>query len=212
MAVHSNSRALQIPVASCTSIILSYPHDTNLISRQQFTITSAPEDPYVSVHIRQVGDFTQALGSRLGVGPAVVAAMTSAAMKGAEKDSKAGTTRGDFVELDPAVTSITLPHVRIDGPYGAPAEDVFNSEVAILVGAGIGKSRSYDSQTCGVLIVATCNDRCYPFRLDSQAHLVQTEKGKAGLSPTRRVLLGLSRRAFLWVVPEPASGGRGCTS
>ena len=114
---------------------------SQLTSRQQFTITSAPEDPYVSVHIRQVGDFTQALGSRLGVGPAVVAAMTSAAMKGAEKDSKTG-TRGDFVELDPAVTSITLPHVRIDGPYGAPAEDVFNSEVAILVGAGIGMYRS----------------------------------------------------------------------
>jgi NADPH oxidase len=103
-----------------------------------FTITSAPEDPYVSIHIRQVGDFTQALGERLGVGPSVVAAMTSAAMKGAEKDSKTGMTRGDFVEIDPAVTSITLPHVRIDGPYGAPAEDVFGSQVAILVGAGIG--------------------------------------------------------------------------
>ncbi|KAF8202852.1 NADPH oxidase isoform 1 [Pholiota molesta] len=67
-----------------------------------------------------------ALGSRLGVGPAVVAAMTSAAMKGAEKDSKTGITRGDFVELDPAVSSITLP------------QDVFGSQVAILVGAGIG--------------------------------------------------------------------------
>lgn len=64
--------------------------------------------------------------------------MTSAAMKGAEKEPTNGMTRGDFVELDPAVTSITLPQVRIDGPYGAPAEDVFSSEVAILVGAGIG--------------------------------------------------------------------------
>lgn len=64
--------------------------------------------------------------------------MTSAAMKGAEKDSKTGMLRGDFVEVDPAVTSITLPQVRIDGPYGAPAEDVFGSQVAILVGAGIG--------------------------------------------------------------------------
>ncbi|KAF8971404.1 NADPH oxidase A [Flammula alnicola] len=91
-----------------------------------FTITSAPEDPYVSVHIRQVGDFTRGLGDR------------SAAMKGAEKDSKIGMTRGDFVELDPTISSITLPQVRIDGPYGAPAEDVFSSEVAVLVGAGIG--------------------------------------------------------------------------
>lgn len=31
-----------------------------------------------------------------------------------------------------------LPRVRIDGPYGAPSEDVFRSDLAILVGAGIG--------------------------------------------------------------------------
>ena len=35
-------------------------------------------------------------------------------------------------------TSRPLPVVRIDGPYGAPAEDVFKSEVAVLIGAGIG--------------------------------------------------------------------------
>lgn len=44
--------------------------------------------------------------------------------------------RGDFVELSNAGSS--LPRIRIDGPYGAPAEDVFNSEVAVLIGAGIG--------------------------------------------------------------------------
>jgi NADPH oxidase len=109
------------------------------ISRFQwhpFTITSAPKDPYVSIHIRQVGDFTRALGDRLGVGPSVVAAMTSAAMKGSEKKENES-TRGDFVELD-ANGGLTLPTVRIDGPFGAPAEDVFDVEVAILVGAGIG--------------------------------------------------------------------------
>ncbi|KAF8922650.1 NADPH oxidase [Mucidula mucida] len=102
----------------------------------QFTITSAPEDPYVSIHIRQVGDWTKGLGDRLGVGPSVVAAMTSAAMKGSEKDEKFGqATRGDYVELD---GSSSLPAVRLDGPYGAPAEDVFGAEVAVLIGAGIG--------------------------------------------------------------------------
>ncbi|KAI0034013.1 NADPH oxidase isoform 1 [Vararia minispora EC-137] len=109
-----------------------------------FTITSAPEDPYVSVHIRQVGDWTQALGERVGAGPTVVAALTKAAMKGEERsfDEKYtdddAPTRGDFVELDPATAGRTMPMVRIDGPYGAPAEDVFRNEVAVLVGAGIG--------------------------------------------------------------------------
>ncbi|KAI0313512.1 NADPH oxidase [Amylostereum chailletii] len=109
-----------------------------------FTITSAPEDPYVSVHIRQVGDWTQALGERVGAGPSVVAALTKAAMKGDEKEdrdekySDEGPTRGDFVELDPSTSNRMMPAVRIDGPYGAPAEDVFNVEIAVLVGAGIG--------------------------------------------------------------------------
>lgn len=62
-------------------------------------------------------------------------------MKGGERDEKGATfegSRGDFVELDPASTTRPLPVVRIDGPYGAPAEDVFNVEIAVLVGAGIG--------------------------------------------------------------------------
>jgi NADPH oxidase len=103
---------------------------------EQFTITSAPKDPYISVHIRQVGDFTHALGERLGAGPDVVARMTAEAMSGADKrDSRR--SRGDFVELDFAVNA-NLPTVRIDGPFGAPAEDVFNVQVAVLVGGGIG--------------------------------------------------------------------------
>lgn len=104
----------------------------------QFTITSAPEDPYVSVHIRQAGDWTRALGELVGVGPSVVQSLTKAAMAGQVKDEKSAydtATRGDFVEID---ANHVLPQIRIDGPYGAPAEDVFNVEVAVLIGAGIG--------------------------------------------------------------------------
>lgn len=77
----------------------------------------------------------------MGATPSVVASLTQAAMKGVEKDERAsmnGMGRGDFVEIDPSAVTRPLPVVRIDGPYGAPAEDVFNSEVAVLVGAGIG--------------------------------------------------------------------------
>ncbi|KAJ7642202.1 NADPH oxidase isoform 1 [Roridomyces roridus] len=104
------------------------------ISRVQwhpFTITSAPKDPYVSLHIRQVGDWTHALGERLGAGPEVVARMRAEAMRGIQMKE------GARFELDLAVNA-DLPRVRIDGPYGAPAEDVFGVQVAILVGAGIG--------------------------------------------------------------------------
>jgi NADPH oxidase 1 len=45
--------------------------------------------------------------------------------------------RGDFVEVNSTYWG-TLPLVRIDGPYGGPTEDVFNVEVAVLIGTGIG--------------------------------------------------------------------------
>lgn len=32
----------------------------------------------------------------------------------------------------------SLPTIRIDGPYGAPSQDVFGSDLAVLVGGGIG--------------------------------------------------------------------------
>jgi len=31
-----------------------------------------------------------------------------------------------------------MPAIQIDGPYGAPAEDIFDNEVAVLIGTGIG--------------------------------------------------------------------------
>lgn len=89
-----------------------------------FTITSCPFDPYISIHIRQVGDFTRSLASALGAGPE-------------QQDL--------YDELDPmGMYEIALqkgeemPKIRIDGPYGAPAEDVFENEVAVLIGTGIG--------------------------------------------------------------------------
>lgn len=89
-----------------------------------FTITSCPFDPYVSVHVRQVGDFTRALGDALGCGPAQA------------KDLEGLDPLGMYeVALQ---NGQMMPELRIDGPYGAPAEDVFENEIAVLIGTGIG--------------------------------------------------------------------------
>ncbi|OXV08765.1 hypothetical protein Egran_03473 [Elaphomyces granulatus] len=89
-----------------------------------FTITSCPVDPYISIHVRQVGDFTRSLGDALGCGPSQAK---------------------DLEGLDPMgmyeiayQNSQTMPKLRVDGPYGAPAEDVFDNEIAVLIGTGIG--------------------------------------------------------------------------
>ncbi|RMZ78379.1 hypothetical protein DV738_g3941, partial [Chaetothyriales sp. CBS 135597] len=98
------------------------------VSRGQwhpFTITSCPFDPYVSVHVRQVGDFTRALGDAMGCGPAQAKEFSS--MDGSNGIYEIALQQGQ-----------EMPAIRIDGPYGAPAEDVFENEVAVLIGTGIG--------------------------------------------------------------------------
>ncbi|KAI4899883.1 hypothetical protein NFI96_012081 [Prochilodus magdalenae] len=73
-----------------------------------FTLTSAPEEDHFSVHIRIVGDWTQALYSACG---------------------------GDKTDGQEAWE---LPRMAVDGPFGTASEDVFRYEVVMLVGAGIG--------------------------------------------------------------------------
>ncbi|KAF8324797.1 ferric reductase NAD binding domain-containing protein [Cantharellus anzutake] len=111
-----------------------------------FSITSAPEDPYVSVTICQVGDWTRALGDAVSAGPSVVAALAAATQpsqgtKDLERSAFGLPELSDqFYEVVASDESrpISLPEVRLDGPYGAPSEDVFKSDLAVLVGAGIG--------------------------------------------------------------------------
>ncbi|KAI1815548.1 cytochrome b-245 heavy chain subunit beta [Poronia punctata] len=89
-----------------------------------FTITSCPYDNYVSVHVRQVGDFTRALGNAVGAGAAQVELYDAMDPMGMYE-----------VAL---MNGQQMPALRIDGPYGAPAEDVFDNEIAVLIGTGIG--------------------------------------------------------------------------
>ncbi|KAI9753608.1 MAG: hypothetical protein M4579_005072 [Chaenotheca gracillima] len=118
---HTKTRAGQYIFLCCPAISLWQYHP--------FTLTSAPEEDYISVHIRCVGDFTKALGKALGCDFA----------HGSKEDSAVvgvdGSTSG--VEVDPNLRKI-LPRVYIDGPFGSASEDVFKYEIAVLVGAGIG--------------------------------------------------------------------------
>ncbi|GAA6014238.1 hypothetical protein JCM8202_005203 [Rhodotorula sphaerocarpa] len=120
-----------------------------------FTISSAPDDPFISVHIRQVGDWTTALAGLLGCSQDVAMALPvskyrkSAFLAAAplvappEKVPHDGTVAPEseeFYDLTSAALEAAgrLPAIRVDGPYGAPTQDVFKADVAILVAAGIG--------------------------------------------------------------------------
>ncbi|XP_058391612.1 cytochrome b-245 heavy chain [Diceros bicornis minor] len=73
-----------------------------------FTLTSAPEEDFFSIHIRIVGDWTEGLFKACGC---------------------------DKKEFQDAWK---LPKIAVDGPFGTASEDVFSYEVVMLVGAGIG--------------------------------------------------------------------------
>ncbi|XP_040987137.1 respiratory burst oxidase homolog protein A [Juglans microcarpa x Juglans regia] len=85
-----------------------------------FSITSAPGDDYLSVHIRQLGDWTRELKR-------VFSEACEPPVAG-----KSGLLRAD------ETTKKCLPKLLIDGPYGAPAQDYRNYDVLLLVGLGIG--------------------------------------------------------------------------
>ncbi|KAF9095227.1 hypothetical protein BGX29_006573 [Mortierella sp. GBA35] len=111
-----------------------------------FTITSSPFEDYVSVHIRQAGDWTRALGTRMGVeregkegkdnGRGRQAASGAAPkLRPGEKKTELIDDRGEEIHVR---AGFSMPEVKIDGPFGAPTEDVFDHEIVVLVGSGIG--------------------------------------------------------------------------
>ncbi|XP_059644454.1 respiratory burst oxidase homolog protein C-like [Cornus florida] len=88
-----------------------------------FSITSAPGDDNLSVHIRAVGDWTRQLKT-------VFSRVCQATPSG-----RSGLLRADCLQGE---SNPDFPRVLIDGPYGAPAQDYKKYEVLMLVGLGIG--------------------------------------------------------------------------
>ncbi|CAH7673330.1 NADPH oxidase A [Phakopsora pachyrhizi] len=138
-----------------------------------FTISSAPDDPYISIHVRQVGDFTRAVGERLGATPQLAATLTADVKKGKLGENARD---GEFVDIS-MPHNRPLPLVRIDGPYGAPAEDVFKCEYALMIGAGIGVT---------------------PFSSILKNIYYMQQKGNLGV---------LKRAHFIWINKDAASFG-----
>ncbi|KAJ7918000.1 NADPH oxidase [Mycena leptocephala] len=111
----TNVRAGQYIFINCPEI--------SLLQWHPFTLTSAPEEDYISVHIRVVGDFTRALAQAVGCD--------------FESIGKKGEAKVVNVNASKAINRI-LPRIMIDGPFGTCSEDFLNYETVFLVGAGIG--------------------------------------------------------------------------
>ncbi|KAI3801436.1 hypothetical protein L1987_29541 [Smallanthus sonchifolius] len=88
-----------------------------------FTITSAPGDDYLSVHIRTLGDWTKALREEF------------AKNNPTERNlARMETNKNLTIEESRAI----YPRIYIKGPYGAPAQHYSKYSVLLLIGLGIG--------------------------------------------------------------------------
>ncbi|KAG8093152.1 hypothetical protein GUJ93_ZPchr0012g18820 [Zizania palustris] len=88
-----------------------------------FTITSAPDDSYLSMHIRCRGDWTSSFR-------AIFSQICRPPMNG-----QSGLLRADCMSME---HNARFPKLLIDGPYGAPAQDYWKYDVLLLIGLGIG--------------------------------------------------------------------------
>ncbi|XP_059633394.1 respiratory burst oxidase homolog protein C-like [Cornus florida] len=87
-----------------------------------FSLTSAPGDDYLSVHIRTLGDWTRQLKT---VFSEVCRQPPNGGNIGLRNETQ-------------GVSNPCFPRILVDGPYGAPAQDYKKYEVVLLVGLGIG--------------------------------------------------------------------------
>ncbi|KAL0289789.1 UNVERIFIED_CONTAM: Respiratory burst oxidaseprotein A [Sesamum calycinum] len=156
-----------------------------------FSITSAPDDDYLSIHIRQLGDWTHDLKR-------VFAEACEPPVGG-----KSGLLRAD------ETTKKSLPKLLIDGPYGAPAQDYRKYDVLLLVGLGIGAT-----PFISILKDLLNNIVKMEEQADSLSDISRYSDQSAGsfdssshnkVSPKRKKTLRTTNAYFYWVTREQGS-------
>ncbi|KAJ8768781.1 hypothetical protein K2173_023685 [Erythroxylum novogranatense] len=96
-----------------------------------FSITSAPGDDYLSVHIRTLGDWTTALRKKFEklCEPPAAKQKPGSLMRMQTK----ALSDSNYEEVQ-----ATFPRILIKGPFGAPAQNYKKYDILLLVGLGIG--------------------------------------------------------------------------
>ncbi|XP_075522765.1 respiratory burst oxidase homolog protein A-like [Primulina tabacum] len=156
-----------------------------------FSITSAPGDDYLSIHVRQLGDWTHELKR-------VFSEACEAPVSG-----KSGLLQAD------ETTKKSLPKLLIDGPYGAPAQNYRKYDVLLLIGLGIGATPfisilkdllnniiKLEEQADSISDFSRCSDHSGGSFSSSSLNKV---------SPKRKKPLRTTNAYFYWVTREQGS-------
>ncbi|KAK9673119.1 hypothetical protein RND81_12G147600 [Saponaria officinalis] len=150
-----------------------------------FSLTSAPGDDYVSVHIRTLGDWTSQLRS-----------LFSKLCQPPTNSNQSGLLRADIVT---GSYIPRMPRLKIDGPYGAPAQDYKKYDVLLLVGLGIGATP----------LISIVKDVMYHIKQqkeDMENGIVDANNGATnGNNSNKRKPFAVKRAYFYWVTREQGS-------
>ncbi|CAN4088648.1 unnamed protein product [Withania somnifera] len=158
-----------------------------------FSITSAPGDDYLSVHIRTLGDWTRQLKT-------VFSEVCQPPPNG-----KSGLLRADYLKGE---NNPDFPRVLIDGPYGAPAQDYKKYEVVLLVGLGIGATPMISIVKDIVNNMKAMDDEENSLEnghaISNASPNIAQKRGKSG-SASGRSNFNTRRAYFYWVTREQGS-------
>ncbi|XP_052185278.1 putative respiratory burst oxidase homolog protein H [Diospyros lotus] len=99
-----------------------------------FSITSAPGDDYLSVHIRTLGDWTTELKNRFA--QVWEPPTTQPRIGSIRQQTKSSFYLAPYLKALPSCGS--FPKILIKGPFGAPAQDYKKYDILFLIGLGIG--------------------------------------------------------------------------
>ncbi|KAJ6746583.1 putative proteinDPH OXIDASE [Salix koriyanagi] len=154
-----------------------------------FSITSAPGDDHLSVHIRVVGDWTEELKRVFTEG----------------NDSPCVIGRAKFGQLG-NMDQTRQPKLYVDGPYGAPAQEYRNYDVLLLVGLGIGAT-----PFISILRDLLNNTRVAENQMDSNTENSRSDDSSnsyasSSMTPGSKKRTQRTTNAhFYWVTREPGS-------
>ncbi|KAL8117072.1 respiratory burst oxidase homolog protein B-like [Apium graveolens] len=143
-----------------------------------FSLTSAPGDDHLSVHIRTAGDWTSQLKTLL-----------CRVHQPAAGINQSGLLREDLSQ--PSHNVHRVPKFLIDGPYGAPAQDYKQYDIVLLVGLGIGATP----------LISIVKDVLYHIKQQKEDNAGSNESRII----TNHTLFNTTRVYFYWVTREEGS-------
>ncbi|VAH20107.1 unnamed protein product [Triticum turgidum subsp. durum] len=145
-----------------------------------FSITSAPGDDYLSVHIRTLGDWTTELRNLFG--------------KACEEEvnsKKATLSRLETTVIaEGAEDNTRFPKIFVDGPFGAPAQNYKKYDILFLIGLGIGATP----------FISILKDLLHNIKSNNEQQSMNDEEAGSSFKSN-----GPSRAYFYWVTREQGS-------